>query len=135
MTRTRRASDGERVKKGNKVLKESQKEAVEDEVSLLLHASRDCLRNIGIDTKIVDFRSQDGYYAEAYGVMRGLKILGYGYLGPHNQPDGVVPHHNLNWWFDQICRQVLEEEGFHDGTHRCDYCLDKWGKDDTRKRA
>jgi len=115
-------------------------EAVEAEVKMLLHGSRDCLRNRGDDTTKISFRVTDGYYAEAFGVMRGLALAGYGYMGGSTY-DGIADckhgrqqQHNLRWWFDKLVDKVLEEENFH-GSNECDYCLDKHFKDGAgRKR-
>lgn len=117
------------------------KNDVEGEIKALLHACRDCLRNQGrLDTSKVSFSANDGYYGEAFGVMRGLQILRYGYFGSSNL-DAVVearshyqisnvtsPEQNLKWWFSNIEKEVLKEEGFKTD-QRCEYCLKKYRKD------
>jgi hypothetical protein len=111
-----------------KTLSHPEKVRTAEAVKGMLHASRDCMRNQGKDTARVPFDSHDGYYAEAFGIMRGLAVLHYGYLGSNNLPDQTVPHRNLKWWFNQLEEEVLKEEGF--GTdHRCKYCHHKYGKD------
>jgi hypothetical protein len=109
---------------------------IEGEVKALLHAHRDTLRNRR-DTRETRFDCSDGYYGEAFGIMRGLAIMGYGFFGSVNL-DGVADsydglasqkEHNLRWWFSQLEEEVLEEEGFYtDG--RCEYCLENYKKDD-----
>lgn len=119
---------------GYKVLLPHEAQAIEREVKMMLHAHRDCLRNRGEDTIKVDFRVSDGYYGEAFGVMRGLEALGYGYFGSANlsgieEKHGTLPMHNLQWWFSRLENKVLEEEGFSTD-HICHYCRNRYGKDD-----
>jgi hypothetical protein len=103
--------------------------AVETQIKSLLHASRDCLRNRGYDTTKTTFSVNDGYYGEAFGIMRCLELLNYGYFGPDNLPDSEEsPKKNLKWWFHCLTREVLKEENF-DRSNKCDHCLEKWGKD------
>lgn len=103
--------------------------AIENKVKLLLHASRDCLRTKGVDTSSITYIGTQGYYAEAFGVMQGLKLGGYGYMeyGPHSH-FGRQPEHDLREWFDRLAKEVLAEENFR-GSNECDFCLKKWGKD------
>jgi hypothetical protein len=105
----------------------------ESAIKLLLHASRDCLRNRKEMTPKIRFRVQCGYYGEAFGIMRGLALLDYGWI------DGAVNRVNLRHWFDQLCDEVLTEEnygdGYGDGSGRCLRCLDRYGKDDSVMRA
>jgi hypothetical protein len=120
-----------------KTLSEKNWEAVEKEVKHLLHASRDCLRNQGENTLRIAYSARDSYYAEAFGILRGLVVLGYGYFGSSNldaieERRGTDPRQNLKYLFDHILtREVLEEEGFH-GDHRCEHCLTRYGKDDKK---
>ena len=138
-----------------KKLTEKQVLAISRDVKNLLHCSRDCMRNMYAelerrafdlrkDARISDyesyikhqkdindarrasFRVNDGYYGEAFGMMRTLHNLGYGDLyGQYDAHD----FHNLKWWLRTLEEQVLEEEGFRNGTHHCDHCLKRWGKD------
>lgn len=104
-------------------------------VKALLHAHRDELRNLDRNTEIIPFDCRSGYYGEAFGILRALEIQRFGYFGPVNR-DGTQdigtdqPEQNLNWWFSQLQDEVLEEEGFRDKTGNCDYCRERWGKDD-----
>ena len=108
-----------------KVLHPWQREKVEKEVKMMLHAHRDCLRNRGIDTTSTSYDVRDGYYGEAFGVMRGLQALGYGTLrGAVN----VDEPNNLRFWFDKLAQEVLEEENYN-GSNECNICLEKYGKD------
>ncbi len=107
--------------------------ALEEEVQLLLHAHRDCLRNRGQDSTKISFDCGDGYYGEAFGVMRALAILGYGYIdGPTNIPHPVKDIWNLKWWFAELQQTVLAQENF-DGSNECNWCLERYGKDAVRK--
>jgi len=107
---------------------------IRDEIKMLLHASRDCMRNQKRDTSKISFLCKDSYYSETFGVIRGLALAGHGYLGSSNL-DAVIegksdqPECNLRWWLGKIEEEeVLEEEGFRsDG--RCEYCLKKYGID------
>jgi hypothetical protein len=125
-----------------KKIPEALKNDVEGEIKAILHACRDCLRNQGrLDTSKVSFSANDGYYGEAFGIMRGLHILGYGYFGSsnlsaiveakshyHRAGNVTSPEQNLKWWFSNLEQEVLEEEGFK-SDHRCEYCLAKYRKD------
>jgi hypothetical protein len=106
-----------------KKLSDKQRKAVEMEVKLMLHAHRDALRNrwrfdlSEIDPKQTCWDIQDGYYGEAFGIMRGLAALGYGHSD------------DLRAWFNMLLSEVAAEENFH-GNHECDFCLNYYGKDD-----
>ncbi len=100
--------------------------AIESEIKMLLHASRDAYRNRGQDASKFQFDVNDAYYSECYGILRTLKILGYGRFDTVNMPEEI---NNLSWWFDQLKKKVLREENFG-GNGECDYCLRKFLKDD-----
>jgi len=141
--------------KSYKVLTKEKKRKIVAEVKMMLHAHRDTLRNMykwdkkmgkkSYDPKEVSFRCNEGFHGEAFGIMRGLEVLGYGYFGPCNRhalempywdksagdKKVTVPEHNLKWWFTKLESAVLEEENFK-GNHQCDWCLNKYGKDDVR---
>lgn len=115
---------------------------ISSEIKAMLHASRDCLRNRYIidkttnqkDPRTFRFDVSDGYYGEAFGMMRTLQALGYGELRSVNL-DGThynyeQPEQNLRWWFAQLEDEVLEEEHFG-GSGVCTYCKAKYGKDDS----
>jgi hypothetical protein len=135
------------TKKRLKKIPSDLESSISMEVKALLHACRDCLRNQGrLDTTKVSFAANDGYYGEAFGMMRTLQIQGYGYFGSDNlnglresegsgaSADGkyitnvTQAVQNLKWWFSRLCNEVLVEEGFR-SDHRCDYCLEKYKKD------
>jgi len=102
---------------------------IETEIVGLLHASRDCLRNQGEDTSRSTFSNKDSYYAEAFGLLRGLRVLGLGDFGPVNEPG------NFSHWMQQLEARVLAEENYG-GSNECEFCLKRWGKDGAgRKRA
>jgi len=129
------------TKKRLKRIPGSLREAIEGEVKALLHSHRDARRNRGEDTIGTTFRVNEGYYGEAFGIIRCLFIQGYGYLGSSNlsakQEDSYAHKvtnvtqdiQNLRWWFNQLEVEVLEEEGWR-GDHRCEYCLERYKKDD-----
>ena len=116
-----------------KTLAKKQIKEIEREVKMLLHSSRDSLRTRGDDTTQIAFWVKDDYYAEAFGIMRGLKLLGYGYFGSENIPDDFQDHLNLKWWFNRLEQEVLEEENWGD-SNLCDYCFEKFGRDAVRER-
>jgi hypothetical protein len=97
------------------------------QIKLLLHASRDCLRNRGKDATKIRFEAFDCYYAEAFGILRSLTIFGYAEFGYANIPGGLCH------WFDSLANEVLEEEGFGKN-NQCDYCYKHFGKDSVRIR-
>ncbi len=106
-------------------------DTVEAEVKMMLHASRDCYRNQGKNSREIPFWVMDGYYGEAAGIFRTLQIFDYGIFGAINIPAGRT---NLSWWFSELQQEVLKEENFGE-SGQCDYCLRKYSKDDAgRKR-
>ena len=108
-------------------LTKQQIQTVEAEVKMLLHAARDAMRNRGIDTTQTAFVANEGFYGEAFGIMRGLQAIGFGDLdGSINTPQ---KRENLRWWFADLESQVLEEEHFG-GSGKCQYCFHRYGKDD-----
>jgi hypothetical protein len=125
---------------GYKKLTTKQIKDVETEIKMLLHASRDCLRNLGKDTKVISFSVHDAYFAEAFGIMRGLVILRYGYFGSSNlngieeRGYGETEIHNVQWWFSQLEKRVLDEEGFGDD-NKCEHCMKKYHKDASTARV
>lgn len=113
--------------KNFKQLTPEQEKAISTEIKHMLHAHRDCLRNRKRDTKKITFDCGDGYYGEAFGILRALRTLGYGDFGAIN--DGKDGNANLKWWFQNLQEQVLQEEHF-DSTGECDFCVKRYGKDD-----
>lgn len=100
---------------------------IKTEIKMLLHASRDCMRNRKeYDTTKIRFSVNDSYYGEAFGMLRTIQILGCGKFGAVNDPK------TLNFWFAEIEDEVLQEENFN-GSHECEHCYNKYGKDDVRK--
>jgi hypothetical protein len=113
-----------------KVLSRKKFNAIKAEVKMMLHASRDCLRNQGVDTTKVRFDCRDGYYGEAFGIFRALAILGYGSI---TQACNTPPvESNFNRLMHEWEEEVLKEEGY-DGNNQCDYCLNRYGKDSVRE--
>ena len=104
-----------------KELSEEEWEVLKNEIKMMLHSSRDSLRNRGDDTTKITFSCIDGAYGEAFGIVRGLAAQGYGWFGANNLPAERV---NLKWWFDQLEKEVLTEEGFFDHGHYCQYCAE-----------
>lgn len=113
------------------------------EVKFLLHSSRDTLRNrymsflrdagtplqtLAPDPRVVHFDCTEGYYGEAFGVLRGLAILGYGTISDAcNMPE---ERRNFNWWLNKLKDEVLAEEGFG-GDGVCKDCMSRYRKDDS----
>lgn len=125
-----------------KRLSKRHREKISNEVKLMLFAHRDCLWNRyqecshpqAVDPAVWRCVASEGYYGEAFGIVRGLVALGYGYFGP-DTADAVedgrsnLPEHNLKWWFNQLLKEVLDEEGFFDKTcspEKCHEMLDKY---------
>ena len=127
-----------------KRLPPGRKIAVELQVKLMLAAHRDCLWSRWVscsDSKTYDPTQvqsvcNEGYYGEAFGVMRGLMALGYGYFGSDTndaieEDKGMYPEQNLKWWFRQISHEYLAEEGFFNHTctvEKCEALLEKYRK-------
>jgi hypothetical protein len=108
------------------------KKKIEEAVKHMLHCHRDTLRNQGVSLRW-RWKVTEGFYGEAFGILRGLEVLGYGRFESCNM-DGThhgfdQPEQNLRWWFCQIEEDVLKEEGWC-GDHRCEWCLEHFGKDD-----
>lgn len=135
------------TKKKLKKIPSELEDSISREVKALLHAHRDTLRNQGWETHKISFSCTEGFYGEAFGIMRCLQILGHGYFGSDNlhalkESEGAGARadgrwitnvnqeiQNLKWWFSQLSDEVLVEEGFRNKTHRCDYCIKKYKKD------
>ena len=116
-----------------KKLSTKQEEDIAEEIKSILHAGRDCLRNRDRDTTKISFDVMDVYYGEAFGLFRGLVVLGYGEFGSDNIPHSTYHRWNLKWWFAELRSEVLKEENFS-GSNECDYCLKKFGKDGAGRR-
>lgn len=87
-------------------LPEKKIEHIRTLVKCLLFAERDRLFNMN-KLDLCRFEVHSGYYGEAFGVLRTLEVLGYGYLGSSNcEDDGQ----NLRYWFCQMCDEVMTEE-------------------------
>lgn len=105
--------------------------AVGEKIKRLLHAHRDCLRNRGQDTSKISFNMNDGWYGEAFGMIRCLDTLGFGVLVANIH---TPKEDDLEAWFRDLEEEVLKEENFG-GSNECDFCLATWGKDGAgRKR-
>ena len=115
-----------------------------NEVKLMIAAHRDCLWTrwetcaspSAVDPTKVSIMANEGFYGEAFGIMRGLRALDYGYFGSSNlsavqEDKSPISEHNLIWWFERIVKDYLEEEGFKDQTcspQRCQLLLEKYRK-------
>lgn len=82
-----------------KKISKKMKEKIEKEVKSMLHAHRDTLRNRvfwkkdedgnlppGHNPLNIRFSINEGFYGEAFGVMRALQVLGYGEFESSNLP-------------------------------------------------
>lgn len=115
------------------------KDKIAAEAKMMLHAHRDCLRNRW-DSKNwnpafvpsqhdqdnpnigMTFDCREGYYGEAFGLLRAMVVLGFSKFGAVNI-DG-----NVNSWMYELEQEVLKEENF--GTsNECDWCLKRYGRD------
>lgn len=104
------------------------REKLAAEIKMMLHASRDCMRNqfhaqitIRGPNKF-GFVCSDGYYSEAFGILRAMHIAGWGEFGAVNVAG------TLDYWFSGLCQEVLKEENFA-GSNECDWCLSHYGRD------
>lgn len=96
-------------------LTDDEQAMVNAEIKHMLHASRDALRNRGVDTGHVRFDVNDAYYGEAHGILRAIRLL----CGPSDDDRG---------WLGRLEREVLSEEHFG-GNDQCDFCLEHFGRD------
>jgi hypothetical protein len=105
----------------------------EVDIRFLLHAARDCYRNRGLDTTRFTWNSSEdnGYEAEAFGMLRSLETLGVGTLSGGSSDTNAI---NLSQWFEKKKKEVLEEENFG-GDNTCDLCLKHFGKDGAGRNA
>jgi len=102
-----------------------QRKSVEDEVAMMLHAHRECLRNRhGVAyTSTVRFDLRDSYWGQAFGTLLGC--MKFGAINIPGTADHVMA---------EIEARVLREENFG-GSNECDHCLERYGKDGAgRKR-
>lgn len=111
-------------------LSEKQWNAIRAEIKMMLHASRDWMRNLNYDATKIPFVTTDAWYGEAYGIIRTLHVLNHGTYSQDNDTPKVRT--NLKWWFYQIEAEALSEENFG-GNNHCDWCLEHWGKDQVRR--
>lgn len=112
-----------------KFLRQEQWNLIGNTIKSLLHASRDCYRNQGLDTTKMTFDCRDGYYSETFGMLRTLDLLGYGTINQAiNTPQNQT---NLRWWLSELEKEVLNEEGYG-SNNQCDHCFNKWRKDSVR---
>lgn len=112
------------------------RDGIINEIKLMLAAHREnlwnrwetCAHPQAVDPTAVSIVCNEGFYGEAFGVLRSLVVLGYGYFGSDNL-DAVqegrsdVPEHNLKWFFSRIQKEYLEEEGFYDKTASAEKCV------------
>ena len=75
---------------------------IENEVILLL---LECIRQEE-EKKNYLWNTNNAYYAEAFGIMRGMVVLNYCYFGANNNP---AEKQNAKWWFDH-CQSIAEKE-------------------------
>jgi hypothetical protein len=111
--------------------------AIANEVKLMMAAHRDalwtrwtqCSHPQAVDPTKVQSVCNEGYYGEAFGIVRGMVALRYGYFGSDNldaveEDRSEVPEHNLKWWFSRIVREYLDEEGFFEKTCSAEKCTE-----------
>ncbi len=121
-----------------KQLSNHQASDIEREVTLMLHAGRDWMRNRKMDTTDLTFDVNDPYRGEAFGILRGLQVLGYGEFGSDNVPNSIHARWNLKWWYRQLEERCLDDENWGDRgltNNECDHCLERYGKDAVRLRS
>lgn len=128
--------------KNFKKLSDKQKKSIGHEVKLMLAAHRDslwkdwvtCATPQTVDPNQWELVVNEGFYGEAFGIMRGLIALGFGYFGRSNldaiqEGRSDIPEHNLKWWFHRIVQEYLDEEGFYNKScspEQCSQLLNKY---------
>lgn len=103
----------------------------EREAKMLLHAHRDCMRNLGEDTTVRKFCVEhrcSTYAFEFTGMMRTLRVFGFGNFGAVNDDND-----DDRWPRKRLEDEVLKEENFG-GSNECDYCVEHFGKDGAGRR-
>lgn len=90
-----------------KTLSERLRRDVETDVKTLLTSSREYMR---YDSNKVAYDVNHGDYAEAFGIMKCLSILGYRTINSAvNTPQD---YSNLRWWLSKLEKEVLCETGY-----------------------
>jgi hypothetical protein len=90
-----------------KTLPSKDKEAINNEVKMMLLAHLDKLINqnhIPAERSQIIFDPRCGYVGEAFGIMRGLVSLRYGYYGVNS--GGEESMYNVKWWYDQMIEEL-----------------------------
>lgn len=115
----------------------------QNEIKLMFAAHREAMWNRwkshhpqALDPTVWQFVYDEQYYGESFGIVRGLALSGYGYLGSDisnavQEGKSNVPEHNLKWWFTQVITEYLEEEGYfkkHCNAEVCAGLLNKYRK-------
>ena len=111
------------------------KTAVQIQIKLMMAAHRDSLWNQwetcshprAVDPTKIQLICNEGYYGEAFGIVRALAALGFGYFGSDTQnaleeSKSDMPETNLKWFFNKTVREYLDEEGFFDKSCTAEKC-------------
>jgi hypothetical protein len=98
-------------------------------VKRMLHAARDTMRNKGIDTTKSRFELNIVEYGEAWGVLHALALTGVGVVSRNIGDETLL----LPDWLRSLENEVLDEEHFG-SSNRCEWCLERYGKDAAGRR-
>ena len=94
------------------ILEKRDIQEIEKTVKSLLHASRDCYQNQ--NREVFRFDSRDGYYSEAFGILRCLTIIPIrpytSSIAYHIGADNTPHLANIKYWFNQLQNDVLAFE-------------------------
>lgn len=84
-----------------KKLSQENRSKLEERISRLLLAGLDYCANVKQDQSYW-FSPNNPYCAEAFGIIQGLEVLGYGYFGA----DNISEEYNLKSWFRSLQEEV-----------------------------
>lgn len=84
------------------------------EIEMLLKEARRWCRDVqDLDTTSVLTSANSPYYCEAFGIIRGLRLMGHGDFGAVNTNYGHdTVSFNLTRWFGDISYNVAVEDGY-----------------------
>jgi hypothetical protein len=102
------------MRKKPKTLKPEDIQRIEATVVMLLLSERDCYYTWLATGKLDKMPKSyicgaggGGYYAEAYGIIRGLSLMGYCSMEAVNTPENIT---NGSWWFQELKKTAMEKD-------------------------
>jgi hypothetical protein len=93
-------------------------DAIEEEVRDLLVEARASMKRRGTyDMSVVTFDVNNPYYAEAFGVFRGLALAGFGTIDrerdidvPASDGRPITTFTSFRQWFNRLQKEVLSQD-------------------------